>query len=83
MIHEWTNEVERIAMATVGRGIRTLGVTSPNSASGVSLLCYHLAHVTSLSGASTLLVDLSASILNDTHDGNIWRPGSRWLVIQN
>jgi Mrp family chromosome partitioning ATPase len=74
VIDGWTHEVERIALATIGRGIRSVGITSPGGHSGVSTLAADLAEVTALSGVTTLFVDLTASVLPNARDV-IWRPG--------
>jgi Mrp family chromosome partitioning ATPase len=68
VIDGWTHEVERIALASLGRGIRTIGITSPGRQAGVSTLAADLAEVTALSG------DLTASVLPNARD-IIWRPG--------
>jgi Mrp family chromosome partitioning ATPase len=74
VIDGWTHEVERIALATVGRGIRSVGITSPGYQAGVSTLAADLAAVTALSGVTTLFVDLTGKVQPTSRD-IIWRPG--------
>jgi Mrp family chromosome partitioning ATPase len=74
VIDGWTHEIERIALATLGRGIRSIGITSPGHQAGVSTLAADLAAVTALSGVATLFVDLTAKVQPNARD-IIWRPG--------
>jgi Mrp family chromosome partitioning ATPase len=74
VIDGWTHEVERIALTTLGRGIRSVGIASPNHQAGVSTLAADLAAITVLSGVSTLFVDLTAKVQPNARD-IIWRPG--------
>lgn len=74
MIDGWTHEVERIALATLGQGLRLIGIASHGGQAGVSSLAADLAEVTSLSGVSTLYVDLTTTVLPNSRD-IIWRPG--------
>lgn len=52
-------EVEDIHTRTFGRGARTIGVTSPQTKSGVSTLAKSLAKRCALSGQKSLLMDIS------------------------
>jgi Mrp family chromosome partitioning ATPase len=74
VIDGWTHEVERIALATLGQGIRTIGITSHGGQAGVSTLAADLAEVTALSGVSTLYVNLTTTVQPNARD-IIWRPG--------
>jgi Mrp family chromosome partitioning ATPase len=74
VIDGWTHEVERIALATLGRGTRSIGITSPGRHAGVSTLAIDLAAVTALSGVPTLFVDLTGKVQPNQRD-IIWRPG--------
>ena len=74
MIDGWTHEVERIALATLGQGTRTIGIASHGGQAGVSTLAADLAEVTALSGVATVYVDLTTTVLPNARD-IIWRPG--------
>ena len=65
---------ERIVFATVRRGKRVVGITSPQAASGVTSLCEQLATITSLSGMRTLVLDLSGQAEAAVPE-SVWKPG--------
>lgn len=75
MSDNWTNEIERLTFATFERGMRVVGVTSPQAKSGVSSVCRRLCEVMAKSGGRTLLVDLSGSTEESTGVA-AWRPGT-------
>lgn len=58
----WTHEVERIALQTVARGERVIGITSVQRGAGVSLLCHRMCEVLTLSGQNPLYVDLTGQM---------------------
>lgn len=60
MLSSWTNGVDRVCIATFDRGVRVLAVAGARAGAGVSSLSGSIAESLSLSGRSTLLVDLSA-----------------------
>jgi Mrp family chromosome partitioning ATPase len=62
MINDWLREVEKIAITAAANGTRTLGLTSPDSKSGVTTLSRMLAEVLTRCGERSLLVDLSRPI---------------------
>jgi len=72
----WHEEVQRIRLATFGRGIRLIGFTSPCANAGVTSLCTALATVTAASGLRTLLVDLSEGPGTGDENPPLWLPGS-------
>jgi Mrp family chromosome partitioning ATPase len=74
VIDGWTHEVERIAISTLGQGLRSIGIASHGGKAGVSTLAADLAAVTALSGVTTLYVDLTTTVLPNARDV-IWRPG--------
>ena len=74
MIDSWTHSVERIALTTLGQGIRSIGIASHGGRAGVSTLAADLAAVTALSGVATLYVNLTTTVLPESRD-IIWRPG--------
>jgi Mrp family chromosome partitioning ATPase len=76
----WHEEVQRIRLATFGRGIRLVGFTSPRANSGVTTLCKALAAVTAASGLRTLLVDLSEAP-DDAENAPLWLPGSGGALV--
>jgi Mrp family chromosome partitioning ATPase len=76
----WHEEVQRIRLATFGRGIRLAGFTSPRAKSGVSSLCTALASVTAASGLRTLLVDLSEAP-GEAENAVPWLPGSGGALV--
>lgn len=65
---------ERIVFATVQRGKRVVGVTSPQASSGVTSLCEQLAAITSLTGMRTLLLDMTGQA-EETVPASVWQPG--------
>lgn len=74
MTPAWTQQIERIALATFQRGKRVVGVTSPQPISGVSSVAGQLARVASLTGAKTLLIDLTHDVEAKTYR-SAWLPG--------
>ncbi len=76
----WHEEVQRIRLATFGRGIRLVGFTSTRANSGVTSLCKALATVTAASGLRTLLVDLSEAP-GDVENTPVWLPGSGGALV--
>ena len=60
--------------ATVKRGKRVVGVTSPQTSSGVTSLCEQLAVITTLSGMRTLVLDLTGQA-EDAVPASVWQPG--------
>ena len=58
-LNQLAKEIERIHLATFGKGDRIVGLTAPYPASGVSVVAALLAERCKLSGTSTLLCDLS------------------------
>lgn len=74
MAGAWAQQIERIALATFQRGKRVVGVTSPQPGSGVTSVANHLARVAALSGARTLLIDLTHEMEPRTFR-SAWLPG--------
>lgn len=58
MSQSWTTGIDRVAMATLERGIRTLAVVAPHRCAGVSAIAARLAEASQFSGRSTLLISL-------------------------
>lgn len=74
MAEAWAQQIERIALATFQRGHRSVGVTSPQSGSGVSSVASGVARVAALSGSRTLLIDLTHTVEEHTYR-SAWLPG--------
>ena len=74
MVDCWSPMMERIVFATLKRDKRVVGVTSPQAASGVTSVCEQLAHIASLSGMRTLLLDLTGRA-EDVIPLSVWQPG--------
>ena len=73
-LNQLAKEIERIHLATFGKGDRIVGLTAPYPASGVSLVASLLAERCKLSGTPTLLCDLSMA--DDARfDSSKWSPG--------
>jgi len=71
----WQRAVERIVMMALESKIRVLGLASPQSASGVSMLARSIAEVSAHSGIATLLLDLSRRAGDSVTGGWVPRPG--------
>lgn len=74
MFQQWTDGIERIAMATAQTGTRILGFTSPIAVSGVSEVCCQLSAIVSRSGRKVLLVDVSRPP-ERAEEQDHWMPG--------
>lgn len=86
-------EVEDIHTRTFGRGARTIGITSPQTQSGVSTLAKSLAKRCALSGQKSLLMDISrgpdnpfipdqSSLISKTSNGQeIWSTNEGYDVL--
>jgi Mrp family chromosome partitioning ATPase len=81
LITPWQEEVQRIRLATFGRGIRIVGLMSPRANSGVTTICHALAAVTASSGLKTLLVDLSGAPLENGDPPPLWLPGTGGAAV--
>ena len=73
-LNQLGKEIERIHLATFGKGDRIVGLTAPYPASGVSVVAALLAERCKLSGTSTLLCDLSMAD-DDRFESSKWSPG--------
>ena len=74
MVDCWSPMMERIVFATLKRDKRVVGITSPQSASGVTSVCEQLARVAGLSGMRTLLLDLTGRA-EVAIPASVWQPG--------
>ncbi|MEP6355956.1 MAG: hypothetical protein ABJ081_04670 [Hyphomicrobiales bacterium] len=86
-------EVEDIHTRTFGQGARTIGVTSPQTQSGVSTLAKSLAKRCASSGQKALLMDISreaddpfmpneADLIGKTSNGQeIWRTSEGYDIL--
>lgn len=73
-----TLEVERLFAATLGHGLRTVGITAPLWGSGTTSLAQALAARSGLARQKTLYVDLSTSVQKEPSlEAGGWQPSQR------
>ena len=68
----WTRQIEQAMLAIINANLRIVGITSPESGAGVSVVSRLLAASFGRAGRKTLLVSLSRPV---TSSSNAWSPG--------